>query len=124
MGELEDSSLMSRRIGSLDMQLYASPHYLKIHEEPRGCADLIKHECIRFTGEEDSPKWHLKGPKGEHTIEVSGRISLNNMLLVRELALAGQGIALMPYYLCTEDVQTGRLIPILKNWLLVLAQFI
>ncbi len=116
IGALEDSSLIARKLGNADMRLYASPRYLKKRGKPKTCAELRKHRCIVFTGEEVHPKWRLQGPKGSVTLAVSGRIASNNMALVRELAVYGEGIALLPYFFCAEDVKKGRLVPALEEW--------
>lgn len=119
MGELDDSSLLAKKIGTLDMQVYASPTFLKKHGEPKSPSELAKFECIRFTaGEDDSADvWHLKGPRGESKVKVSGRASSNNMSLIRDFVLSGEGLALMPHFMCAEDVKDGRLRAVLKDWL-------
>lgn len=116
MGDLEDSSLVARKIGSGIMRLYASPSYLKASGEPRAVAELEKHSCVIFTEEELSSKWILHGPKGKTTVKISGRISSNNMALIRDLTVLGEGVALMPHFFCTEEVRRGRLQPILKDY--------
>lgn len=116
IGELDDSTYLARKVGSADMQLYASPEFLKNQGEPKSCADLSKFECIRFTGAEEPSQWHLKGPRGAMTVQVSGRVFSNNMAFIRDLALSGKGIALMPYFLCEEDLKSGTLKMVLKDW--------
>lgn len=116
MGELDDSTHMARKIGSLDMQLYASPDFLKANGEPKNPAELSKFECIRFTGEDESRDWKLQNAKRVVTVKVSGRVSSNNMVLLRDFALSGEGIVRMPHFLCAEDVKSGRLKIILKDW--------
>lgn len=116
MGELGSSSLVARKVGSLHLQLYASPKYLDTHGEPKDCAELSKHECILFTGEDDFDQWSLEGTKGEKTIHVSGKIASNNMVLIRDFAISGNGIALMPHFLCRSDVEDGRLKVVLHDW--------
>jgi len=119
IGELEDSTQLARKLGDFDMQLYASPGFLKTHGEPASCRELSNYECIRFTGEDQGAQWHLnssKGPREKMTINVKGRISSNNMALIRDFALAGEGIALMPHFLCAEDLKAGKLKMVLKDW--------
>lgn len=118
MGELEDSSHLAKKIGSLDMQIYASPAFLKKYGEPMSPAELAKFECIQFTSDADADLgiWQLKGPKGESRIAASGKVSSNNMALVRDFVLSGEGLALMPHFLCAEDVEAGRLKVVLKDW--------
>jgi len=116
MGELKASSYIARKIGTLYMQLYASPEYLKKHGEPKTCADLAKHQCILFSAISDAHLWRLKGPRGETKVQVVGRVSANNMVLVRDLALAGEGIAMMPHFMCTDEVKRGKLKVVLKDY--------
>lgn len=116
MGELKTSSYVARKIGSLSMQLYASPDYLKRSGEPSSGSELSKHQCILFTSMNEPHQWRLMGPEGEAKIQVSGRVSVNNMSLVRDFAISGEGIALMPHFMCTEEVKRGKLKVILKDW--------
>ncbi|MDR3606614.1 MAG: LysR family transcriptional regulator [Oligoflexia bacterium] len=118
IGALEDSSLMARKIGNIEMQLWASPDYLKEKGEPKSCAELEKHSCILFTGEEEQPsQWRLQGPRGASSvIKTRGRISSNNIDLVRDFAIRGEGIALLPYFHCSEDLKKDRLQPVLDLW--------
>lgn len=116
IGDLEDSSLMARKIGQIHMQLYASPNYLSANGEPKTPEDLKKHQCILFTGEEDSPRWELQSGKSVAKIAVTGRATSNNMAIVHDLALQGEGVAMLPYFLCVEDVKKGKLRPVLKDW--------
>jgi DNA-binding transcriptional LysR family regulator len=129
IGELEDSTQLARKLGDFDMQLYASPSFLKTHGEPAACRELSSYECILFTGEDQGNQWHLYGPKGRKdqkgqqkgqnekmSVEVKGRLSSNNMALIHDFALAGEGIALMPHFLCAEDLKAGRLKMVLQDW--------
>ena len=119
IGDLEDSTHLARKIGNIELQLYASPTFIRKHGEPKSVKDLLRFECIRFTADEELDRWKLKGPKGVESVEVTGKISCNNMALIRDFALLGEGIALMPYFLCAEEVQAGRLKVILKDWVFV-----
>jgi DNA-binding transcriptional LysR family regulator len=116
IGELDDSTLMARKIGSLDLHLYASPEFLRKKGAPKTAAELSKFECIRFTSAETPDEWRLKGPRGSASVRVSGRVSSNNMELVREFAVSGSGIALMPHFYCAEDVEAERLRVVLPDW--------
>lgn len=116
IGELKDSTLIARKIGTVEGYLYASPAYIKKFGEPAQCADLKKHECILFRNSEGKDKWSFTGPRSEKSVEVTGKISTNDMGLVKEFALTGAGIAILPYYLAQEEVKAGKLKPILKEW--------
>jgi DNA-binding transcriptional LysR family regulator len=116
IGELDDSTQLARKIGSMDLQLYASPLFIKRKGEPKNCQDLSNYECIIFTEQESPELWQLEGRKGKMAVRVKGRASSNNMALIRDLAIAGEGIALMPHFLCAEEVKAGRLQIVLKDW--------
>ena len=118
MGELADSTFVAKKIGSLNMQLYASPAFVKKQGEPSIPADLSKFECLRFTGDDNSEEWMLKSVKSEKTVKVSGRVSTNDMTLLRSFVLSGEGIAFMPHFLCAEDVKNGKLKILMKDWAL------
>lgn len=115
IGELKDSTLIARKIGTVEGFLFASPTYLKKFGEPQQCVDLKKHDCILFQTE-GKDKWNFTGPRTEKSVEVTGKISTNDMSLVKEFAIAGAGIAILPYYLAQNEVKSGKLKPILKEW--------
>lgn len=120
IGELEDSSLMARKLGTMYMQIYASPEYLKNHDEPKSYTDLARHQCILFTGEDNPSVWQLQGPGGvSKRVRVMGRVSANNMFSIREFAVNGEGVALLPSFFCLDEVKRGRLKPLLKEWVFV-----
>lgn len=116
-GALEDSTLIARKIGMTAFRIMASPQYLKRHGTPLKPTDLAEHECIRFTAPADSNTWRLA--RGGKTVQVGvkGRIAANNLIAIKELALAGQGLTLLPTFLCGEEVNDGRLIHLLPAWL-------
>ena len=116
IGELGDSTLVARKLGTIDSQLYASPAFLKKHGEPKACRELPKFPCVLFTAEEEPGDWRLEGPHGATTVRVSGRARANDFVMIRDLARSGDGIALMPHFLCTDDVKAGRLVVLLKDW--------
>lgn len=117
LGELDDSSLLSRKLGSLDMELWASPSYLQRYGEPKNCAELAQHSCLIFTGEDLDAQWNLQnGQNINHSVQVKGRIQSNNIILIQEFAVQGQGIALLPSFMCLEDAKKNKLKPILNGW--------
>jgi len=119
MGELDDSSLMAKKIGNMEMQIYASPSFLKKYGEPTRPADLSQFECIQFTADQGSTEfdvWPLQSHKTKVEIPISGRVASNDMALVRDFARSGDGLALMPHFICSEDVKAGHLKVVLKDW--------
>jgi DNA-binding transcriptional LysR family regulator len=114
-GELKDSTLIVKKLGNAYFAAFAAPKYLKAHGHPKQPKDLSEHLCLQFT-----PlgiyEWKLKSQKSSATIKVGGRMILNDLNLVKLLAVNATGIALLPTFLCHEDVQLGRLTRILPDW--------
>lgn len=114
-GDLKDSSLIAKKIGAVYFVPVASPRYLKNHAAPTHPRELRQHECLHFTsfGNEE---WHLVSGKGSLNIPVPSRMTINNLEVVKKLALNGEGIALLPTHLCHAEVRSGALARILPEW--------
>jgi len=114
-GKLRDSGLMARKGGVADWIPIASPAYLKQRGTPSHPKDLRDHACLQFTplGTDD---WQLTD--GKHTVSVAlGRqLVANEINFTKALALSGNGIALLPSYICRNEIRSGRLIRILPEW--------
>ncbi|WP_139108443.1 MULTISPECIES: LysR family transcriptional regulator [unclassified Ensifer] len=113
MGELKDSRLIARLLGRHPRYLYASPSYLEISGEPGAPAALTQHHCICMPRVNS---WTLDD--GRETVEVSvgGRFTLNNVGMMRALAVNGQGIALLAERIVADDLTEGRLRRVLPEW--------
>lgn len=96
-GKPRDASLVARRIGTSALGLYASPDYLKKHGRPKNIEELAEHQCVLFRGRHGKMLWRLEGPDGEpSTVEVRGRVNVDEMLFVRQAVGVGLGIGLLP----------------------------
>lgn len=116
VGDLKDSSLISKKIGEIQMRLYASPAFIKENGEPKNIAQLEKFNCLLFSSFKTANQWDFYGAGKTRSISVQGRIAVNNLQSILQYALSGQGIALLPQYFCKEEVQKNKLIPILGGW--------
>lgn len=109
IGQLEDSSLIARKLASDRPVLCAAPAYLEAHGEPRSPSDLENRDCLLYTYLATQNEWRFKGPKGEERVRVKGRFTANNGDALRHAALAGLGIALLPSFIVGPDVRSGAL---------------
>jgi len=109
VGEVSDSALISRRIGTTTAFLVASPDYLKGRAVPKEPADLQQHNCIVYHRWGRDDVWWFAGPEGAVSASVRGRFRANNSEAVRRAALNGQGIALLSHLLVADDIGAGRL---------------
>lgn len=115
-GTLEDSTLIARRLGPTYRLLCASPAYLARAGMPSTPADLATHQCVIAGPSATHALWVLRGEKGEETVTVSGRFAANEMQAVMAAALAGYGIAQLPYGVAFAGIADGRLKRALENY--------
>ena len=114
-GALKDSSLLAKRLGYSHFAPFASPAYLKRHGIPEHPKDLEKHETLKFTTT-DEDHWLLFNGKERVRVCIRGAITSNDLISIRALTAAGQGIALLPTFMCSEDLSRKRLVRILPEW--------
>ncbi|WP_313605745.1 LysR family transcriptional regulator [Comamonas jiangduensis] len=117
VGTLQNSGLRARALAPYRMVICASPGYLAQHGTPRTPAELMGHECLRFTHWSPREVWYFDGPQGREEVEIQGALSANVGQALKEAALHGMGIILQPEVLVAADVKAGRLIPILPGYI-------
>ncbi len=114
-GELKDSSLIARNVGIACWVPFASPDYLK-SAPPLATPQALRHHCcLQFTplGKE---AWTLTASHGSVVVPMSGQVTVNDVRVVRAMVLAGEGVALLPRYLCREECASGKLVQVLPDW--------
>ena len=114
-GELKDSTLIAKKIGSACFSLYASPKFLKSHDLPTHPRELRNLPCLQFTPA-GTEEWKLTSSKGAFNAILSGRIIANDLSLIKNLTLRGDGIALMPTFFCQSELDSGKLVKVLPEW--------
>jgi DNA-binding transcriptional LysR family regulator len=109
-GRTRDASLVTRRIGSADLGIYASPAYLERHKRPRQLSDLAQHDCVLFHAKYGKTIWRLHGPNDEiSTVEVKGPVSTDELLFVYEGVENGLGIGLLPIFAVIACAEHAKL---------------
>lgn len=113
---LPDSSLVARKLTSLDFYLVASPDYLKRRGTPRTPADLPGHDFALLRASTGRGKLPVRGPDGA-TEELSLRaaLSANGFPFLRSAAIEGGYIAMLPDMYATVDIRAGRLVRVLPE---------
>ncbi|MCE9687917.1 LysR family transcriptional regulator [Shewanella sp. AS16] len=118
IGELEDSSLVAKRLAPCLSRLCAAPSYLAEHGTPSTPADLAKHNCLFYSLFRGGSEWRFLGPEGEVRIEPKGNFEVNNSDAIHSVLLDGLGIANMPEFIVGDDLRSGRLVPLLSGYAL------
>jgi DNA-binding transcriptional LysR family regulator len=112
-GKSRDASLVARRVGNAALGLYASPEYLKTRGRPQTLDDLRAHDCVLFRAQHGKALWKLDGPGGEtSTVEVRGRINVDEMLFVQQAIGVGLGIGLLPAIVIASCKHASSLDPV------------
>lgn len=104
--------LVARRLATNRRVLCAAPVYLERFGEPRDIADLRKH---RLLAADRQLPWRLIGPKGGVTVDGVSHVQTNSSEMVRELALAGVGIALRSLWDVSDALARGDIRQILPD---------
>lgn len=117
-GELEDSSLVARRIGELYFATCAAPSYLARHGQPRHPDDLVRHRCINHFLPRTGKIVDWVFAKGNQRIQVSldGHIALDDENSYVAAAEAGLGIAQIPAFVLKDAMERGSLELVLADW--------
>jgi len=116
VGTPTDSTMISRSLSPYTGVVCASPSYLAEHGIPTHPKELVHHECLRYPGWADGPRWTFFGPEGEFEVVVNSRLTINSAFGILYAALAGAGIVLMRDELLAEDIAAGRLQVLLSNY--------
>ena len=110
IGELQDSSLVARKLAPNIRVICASPSYFDRRGRPQKPDDLKTHNCLIYKRGNDRPVWHFRDPKGGiEDVQVSGDFQTNNTEALVTMALNGQGLLVAPTWLIGNDIVEGRL---------------
>jgi LysR family transcriptional regulator for bpeEF and oprC len=117
-GDLQDSTLVARRLTSTQLRVVGSPDYLAKHGRPKSPDDLARHNCLAFTSRDTrlTRLWRFDPGDDETTLTPKGTMSFTDGASIFEAACAGYGLAqLHEYYLDTE-IARGQLLPVLEKF--------
>lgn len=113
IGALPDSTLIARRLGELRMVACCSPAYRRSRGEPATPADLHRHACLLY-GKEGRTGWEFVIEGVRRTFEVQGALLANNGDVIRDAAVAGLGVALLPRFIVEAALNAGKLVTVLE----------
>jgi len=114
---IPDSSLIVRSLASYQLVVCATPEYLAARGVPRQPSDLMHHNCLVFSQSHWDSEWRFAGPGGEQRIQVSGNMRSNSAVALRLAALHGQGLLATMSFQVADDIKSGRLIPVLDEFM-------
>lgn len=108
--------LVARKLAPNRRCVCATADYFRRHGVPQTPGDLAQHNCIIYSLSGSEREWSFLGPEGEMWVEVHGILRCNNENAIRQAALAGVGLALLPSYIIGQDLQRGTLAAVLPDF--------
>lgn len=109
-------SLIVQELFPAPVILCAAPAYLATCLAPKTPAELAQHPCLAYGHIATDNQWTLVGPDGEHKVTINGPLCSNNGEPLRDAAVQGLGITLLPRFIVAADLHTGRLQQVLPEY--------
>lgn len=115
--QLEDSSLVARRLVDSDWVVCASPGYLQTRGRPEHPDELASHHCLIYKYEGSGPDiWTFTLDGSEYPVQVQGRFQTNTLDSIKQGTLSGFGIGYLPRALIHDELLSGQLEAVLDEY--------
>lgn len=116
IGELQDSSLISRTLSPCRSVLCASPDWLEEHGVPKDLQELVQNNCLSYSYFQAGQTWCFTHFGKTVRFTPKGNFRANNSLSLHQAALQGIGFCQLPQFIVASDILAGRLIPLLTDY--------
>lgn len=116
LGAISTPSLVARKLAPHRRAICASPDYLIARGAPQTPTDLSGQSCLVYDYFNGDSSWTLARGAKREKVSVQGPLRASSSELLREAALSGLGLALLPTWLIGDDIAAGRLAPVLEDW--------
>jgi DNA-binding transcriptional LysR family regulator len=115
---LDDSgSLIVKLLGRSRSLLVASPTQLQREGRPAAPQDLARLGTVAMSAADGRSTWRLLGPDGQmHDWVHAPRCVADDLMTLKFAVLSGVGAGVLPESMCRDELQTGRLVPVLPGW--------
>jgi DNA-binding transcriptional LysR family regulator len=116
-GDLQDSSMVGRRVASLEQVTVASPAYLTAHGNPRSLQELTGHRAVNFTAAASGKPYPLEfvGDGELKSMSLPGTVAVTGAEVYTASALAGLGLIQVPRYRVRAQIDAGQLVIVLPE---------
>jgi DNA-binding transcriptional LysR family regulator len=116
LGKLADSGLGARFLGINSWLMVASPQYLSVRGAPHSPAELAAHPTLIYSSVQGNDVWRVHTPGGAiESVLVQGKLRSNNLSAVLAAARQHLGIAALPWYIASDSLAAGSLVPVLPG---------
>jgi DNA-binding transcriptional LysR family regulator len=114
--ELPDSSLKSRRLGSLRVVVVGSPGYLRKFGTPEHPDNLSNHQCVVRLGDAETTLWRFRVDSRRKSIRVAGRFRTDDTSAAQQVAVRGFALCRVPLWQIRSLVDAGTLQIVLEKF--------
>lgn len=116
VGELSDSGLRARRVGTIHRIVCASPNYLARRGEPRALSELGSHDCVPYYGFDPPGHWQFQTEDGPVTVPIHSRLSFDSIGPAIDAGIAGVGLIQVASYQVRTELRSGALREVLPEF--------
>lgn len=116
LGRPAESSLIAHRLCPMIYMVAASPDYLRRRGRPKMPAELANHECLRYPVPGYGARWRFRAPGGGITdVAIHGRVVVANGVALRQCAVAGMGVIMLPRWNLADELRRGALVELFPD---------
>jgi DNA-binding transcriptional LysR family regulator len=115
-GDLHDSSLVARPIGTSVRYIVATPGFMEGRKPPQVPADLADVDCVMINARNNQAEWLLAKGKRSERVHVTGPLSSRDFNSVSAFVYRGHGVGFLPTAYCDEKLARGELVRLLADW--------
>ncbi len=112
----DSPSLIVRQIAKCDRLVCAAPSYLERRGIPQHPTELKHHSCLHYGYLATGDRWKFCKETEEYEISIAGALCSNNGEVLRDAAVKGLGIVILPTFIIERELQQGKLQPILSDY--------
>jgi len=114
-GKLQDSNYIARKLLPMDFFITASPNYLEKMGTPIKPEHISQHSCLVFPRAGHNPNWLFKADDKIEEVAVKANILVTQSSAIKQLTLAGMGLSLLPGWLVSNDIASGKLVHLFSD---------
>lgn len=116
LGHLKMQGFAARKLGESPVIMVAAPEYLAIRGIPESPQELRSHNCAVYSNQDNPLEWTFENNAGSSSVIVSSNYQSNNLLALKDAALAGVGIARLPLWMVDAEIKAGLLKAVFGNY--------
>lgn len=117
VGKLPDSNLVAKSLCTKSLHWICSAEYIESYGMPKeDLSDIDKHRCMHMNAMTGKASWIFRKNDGIQQVKFKPSYSSDDFLVLRQFAIDGIGIALLPDYMCDKLVESGELTTVFNDW--------